>query len=237
MIVYLATNEMNGKQYVGQTIFTLEERWKKHLYSVESESKYYFHRAIRKYGEENFSLSILQVCETKEEMDFVEIFYIAFLNTKAPKGYNATDGGEGQLGRKLSEEAIQKMRKAFTGRPNPKNSEHLKNNPRPRNPVSGRLLSDKEISTGLWETKKAKASPETCLKMSEAHKGFKHTDESKKKMKGVRRSEETRKKIGAARRGVKRSLESRKKQSESKKGKPWSLVRRAAQERKNNGFS
>ena len=30
--IYLITNKINGKQYVGQTIRTIEERWKGHIF-------------------------------------------------------------------------------------------------------------------------------------------------------------------------------------------------------------
>jgi len=115
MIVYLVTNKTNGKQYVGQSVGTLDYRWKKHLAAVREGSSYYFHRAIRKYSEECFSIELIHVCETKEEMDFVEIFYISLLNTKSPKGYNSTEGGEGTVGHKHTEKSIQQMRKSHAG--------------------------------------------------------------------------------------------------------------------------
>ena len=99
MIVYLITNKVNGKQYVGQTIRSLEERWKDHC-RVRDEN--YFHRAIRKYGPENFSLEIIDTAETDEELDEKEIFWIKELNTLFPNGYNLKEGGDvsmrGRLG-------------------------------------------------------------------------------------------------------------------------------------------
>lgn len=115
MIVYLVTNKVNGKQYVGQSVGTLNYRWKKHLAAVKEGSSYYFHRAIRKYGEEHFSTEPLHICETKEEMDFVEMFYICLLCTKSPKGYNSTEGGEGTVGHKHTEKSIQQMRESHSG--------------------------------------------------------------------------------------------------------------------------
>jgi group I intron endonuclease len=115
MIVYLVINKVNGKQYVGQTVKSLETRWKKHLSAVALGSDYYFHKALRKYGSESFSKETLHDCLTKEEMDFVEVFYITLLNTKAPNGYNSTEGGEGTVGHKHSEESIQKMKESHTG--------------------------------------------------------------------------------------------------------------------------
>jgi len=54
MIVYLITNLINNKKYVGYTQKTLDERIKTHLYKSRSKSnKHYFYLlpiAIRKYG-------------------------------------------------------------------------------------------------------------------------------------------------------------------------------------------
>ena len=90
MIVYLATNKINGKQYVGQTVRSLEERWRDHC---RSRDENYFHRAIRKYGKENFALEILDTANTEIELDEKEIFWINKLNTLFPGGYNLRVGG------------------------------------------------------------------------------------------------------------------------------------------------
>lgn len=90
MIVYLVTNNITGMQYVGQTIRSLEERWRDHC-RVKDDN--YFHRAIRKYGSENFTLKILDTAETGEELDLKEIYWIEKLNTLYPGGYNLREGG------------------------------------------------------------------------------------------------------------------------------------------------
>lgn len=90
MIVYLATNKVNGKQYVGQTIRPLLERWKDHCRVVDNN---YFHNAIRKYGAENFSLEIIDQAETLEELDRKEMYWIEELGTLYPNGYNLKEGG------------------------------------------------------------------------------------------------------------------------------------------------
>jgi group I intron endonuclease len=113
MIVYLITNKKNNKQYVGQTVQKLKQRWDKH--NVGSGCPV-MSRALHKYGRENFVIEQLHACESKEEMDFVETFYIALLGTKTPSGYNLTDGGEGALGFKMPESAKEKLRKKATGR-------------------------------------------------------------------------------------------------------------------------
>ena len=113
MLVYLATNNNNGKMYVGQTTKKLNLRWNEHTSNKSSSP---LHRALRRYGKENFSLETLHVCASKEEMDFAEIFYINLLNTKAPLGYNLTDGGEGRQGYHLSEESKKKISEKNSGK-------------------------------------------------------------------------------------------------------------------------
>ena len=56
--IYKVTSKINGKIYIGKTESSIEERWKSHLRASFNENhKDYnlaFHRAIRKYGEDNF---------------------------------------------------------------------------------------------------------------------------------------------------------------------------------------
>lgn len=90
MIIYLATNNVNGKCYVGQTIRSLEARWKDHCRTKDDN---YFHNAIRKYGSENFTVKVLDTAETEQELDLKEIYWIKKLNTLSPNGYNLREGG------------------------------------------------------------------------------------------------------------------------------------------------
>lgn len=104
----------NEKWYFGQTIRSVNERFAQHILSAQRGSDHKFHRAIRKYGEENFLVEeVLTVsAPTKEilkkKLDYVEMRLIKKLETHKC-GYNSTDGGEGTLGLKLSEHAIRKM--------------------------------------------------------------------------------------------------------------------------------
>lgn len=93
-IIYVITCKLNGKQYVGQTTQLLEERFKEHAHC----KKTVIGRAIRKYGKENFRCEVLKHCESKEDLDAWEKFFIAALHCKAPFGYNLTDGGGGIVG-------------------------------------------------------------------------------------------------------------------------------------------
>ena len=94
MVVYLITNTVNGKKYVGQTQRILKQRLKDH----RTDKKRTIGIAIKKYGWENFTVEILDECETLEQLYESEKYWIAMLNTKAPNGYNMTDGGIGISG-------------------------------------------------------------------------------------------------------------------------------------------
>lgn len=90
--IYVITNDVNGKQYVGQTVRTIEYRFKKHLRDSQT-SDYPLYRAMNKYGIEHFSVKQLEECSV-EELDDKEIFWIKELDTYY-NGYNATLGGSG----------------------------------------------------------------------------------------------------------------------------------------------
>lgn len=107
-IVYLITNLLDGKKYVGQTTRTLEERFSEH-----SEADSLLGRAIQRDGAENFSREVLAECETPEELDAQEKFYIKKLDCKHPKGYNNTDGGRRSRSPKTKVEKQLDPRKEF----------------------------------------------------------------------------------------------------------------------------
>ena len=104
--VYKITNIINNKNYIGITTRGLENRWKEHLSVANNQnSKDYnalFKKAIRKYGQENFKIELLENCNSIENMKEKEKFYIAKYNSYAfsPNGwgYNFTIGGDGVFG-------------------------------------------------------------------------------------------------------------------------------------------
>jgi len=94
MFVYLVTNKINGKRYVGQTVNTLEIRWGQHeSHSLNIKRAEPFMCALRKYGTENFEIKSLARCETMQELNHREEYYIELLGTMAPVGYNVQPGG------------------------------------------------------------------------------------------------------------------------------------------------
>lgn len=93
MIVYLITNKINGKRYVGQTVQTMTSRWSKHCSPSKASDGMPIVHAIQKYGKEAFEVKVLVECETIEEMNHRETYYIRILKTQTPNGYNVLPGG------------------------------------------------------------------------------------------------------------------------------------------------
>lgn len=94
--IYKATNTINGKCYIGKT-YNLQKRIREHLYEINNDLP--FHRALKKYGIENFKWEIIDVASDDIEAIEKERNWILKLNTcinvQNPKGYNITMGGEG----------------------------------------------------------------------------------------------------------------------------------------------
>ena len=107
--IYKIENLINGKVYIGQSI-NISERFTEHkreTFNFSNKTKFYYHLycAIRKYGLENFSFSVIEECSEKE-LDEREIFWIKEYNSYQ-KGYNKTLGGNGI--RTITEEQIKNI--------------------------------------------------------------------------------------------------------------------------------
>lgn len=98
-IVYKVTCLINDKVYIGITAKSLETRKRQHIvWSRHKTRKYVFHKALVKYGIENFSFDIIDTFENNEDACAKEKSYILEYNSHIPAGYNMTLGGEGVLG-------------------------------------------------------------------------------------------------------------------------------------------
>jgi group I intron endonuclease len=103
-IIYKATNKVNGKVYIGQTIRGLSSRKSDHISTaLRNVDNFYFHNSIRKYGSKSFKWETLCECSSLEDLNKMEKHYIDIYDT-FESGYNMTIGGEGTLGHTLSEE-------------------------------------------------------------------------------------------------------------------------------------
>lgn len=113
MVVYLITNLINGKRYVGQTVQGIKKRFQHHCWSSTVKTRMPIAMAIAKYGKKNFTIEILCNCSSQEELDRMEIQYAKELNTFSPNGYNLRAGkGTGFL----SQEARDRISRRMKGR-------------------------------------------------------------------------------------------------------------------------
>lgn len=92
--IYRITNKANGKHYIGQSNNILR-RFREHktraLYLENNEYNSSIHRAIRKYGKENFEYKIIEEC-SQSKLEDREVYWISYYNSYH-EGYNETKGG------------------------------------------------------------------------------------------------------------------------------------------------
>lgn len=96
-IIYCITNLVNNKLYIGQTHRILQERWDEHLAAgLDITNHRPLYRAMRKYGKENFTISIIEQC-LDDELNEKEKYWIkekqTWIAEHPDKGYNVTCGG------------------------------------------------------------------------------------------------------------------------------------------------
>jgi hypothetical protein len=174
MVIYLTTNLVNGKKYIGL--------------DVKNDNSYYgsgihIKRAIKKYGKENFTKEILEICDNREELILCEKKWIKTYNAVESKEfYNVHEGGiGGDVTQFMDEFKIQEWKKNISeGK---------------RGRTKGIPLTEKNkkgISQGLKQyysnggiapLQGKPRDEETKMKISESNKGKKFTDEHLKNLK------------------------------------------------------
>jgi hypothetical protein len=194
MIIYKTTNLINDKFYIGKDT--------KNNPNYLGSGKY-LHRAIKKYGIENFKKEILEACIDIKTLNEREKYWIK--ETNAQKiGYNIADGGTGG-----------------------KTTPVVWNKGKTYEELFGKEKA-KAIKTKLVKSHLGhKQSKETKLKRAAKIRGIKRSEETKNKMsksqKGNRVSEQAKKKISKTlKKYFKSHPEARKKISESQIGKKLS---------------
>jgi len=209
-IIYIATNKINGKRYVGQTI-NLGKRLNGH-----KNSKYNvpFAKAVKKYGIDGFEFITIRY--KYDFLNFWESHWIEALGTLHPYGYNLMTGGAAprhseETKKKISEGKIGPLNynygKHFTEEHKRKISEANK----AREPRKGWNHSE-ETKRKRSEAMRGKPLPESAkIKISKWMKENRLGENNS--FYGKTHSEESRKKIGVA-----------------FKGKPWTENRRKAYE-------
>lgn len=123
--IYVITNTVSFKTYVGQTNRSISIRFREH-YSTKPKYSYLLHRALRKYGKENFSVELLSVAKSQKEADILEKLWIVTLGShKSIWGYNISFGGGGV---RLSKEESWKYGNGMRGKKRPPFSEEHRRN-------------------------------------------------------------------------------------------------------------
>lgn len=139
-----------------------------------------FHRAIRKYGWDNFKWEILEEVEfdnlsdLAKELNRLETLWIARANSVVPNGYNLSTGGGGGRGVSPSEETRRKISESKKGE---------------KHPYYGKKLSPEHIEKLSKARKGKRKTKEHAMKIGLAQRGEKHhvwgkhhTEEAKRKM-------------------------------------------------------
>lgn len=107
-VVYMHTNKINNKKYIGITCQNPKNRWGGGSHYKKST---YFASAIQKYGWDNFLHEILFDNLTEYDAKQKEIELIAFYHTNEKQyGYNLTTGGQGTRGYHHTDESKKVMR-------------------------------------------------------------------------------------------------------------------------------
>jgi group I intron endonuclease len=98
-VIYCITNRLTAKRYIGQTRELLWDRWRGHRNAALGAPEQSYRartaigKAMRKYGVDNFDLSILEICANPDDLDARECYWIATFGTMKPHGYNLSAGG------------------------------------------------------------------------------------------------------------------------------------------------
>lgn len=154
-IIYKYTSP-SGKCYIGQTTNELlrRKKWNSNIYHYAGTK---IDRARKKYGSKNFKYEVLVRNKYSsrsiavEDLNRLEIYYIGLYDSYK-NGYNCTIGGDGVTGVKLTEDQIDKVRKANKGK---------------------RLSEEQKRKIGEG-SRKWQNTIEGKIKMSNARKGKKH---------------------------------------------------------------
>lgn len=155
MYIYRITNNITQDFYIGKTTQEIEVRFRQHKTKAKgNKSQTILHRAMRKYGVENFTIEIIDTADG--DINESEIKWIKELDPL----YNMTSGGEG--GDTSSSPLYQEYMKTHSNNMSGKN-----------NPFYGKRHSE-ETKRRISEKKKGtKMSEETKKILSEKNKGKK----------------------------------------------------------------
>ena len=96
--IYMITNSVTGHRYIGQTVNSIESRFKKHLDGTRRAKKLLskLQLAMESYGKRNFSVKLIEdKIDDIDRLIVLEQFYIKKYGTI--EEYNGSTGGETPL--------------------------------------------------------------------------------------------------------------------------------------------
>ena len=197
--IYRILCKTTGKSYIGQ--FRLDDpkyRINRHWRDAEKGSKCIIHQAMNKYGKEDFTVEVLCICNTQDELNTKEQEYIDLHHSMCnDNGYNMVAGGKGRAPNfHHKEEHKEKMSKLMTDRIVSDETKRRISEARKGVPLNWSEETRKKVS----ERSRQKAtgvvcSEETKEKISKSLKGRVGV------CKGQKRTDEQKKRIGDAKRG------------------------------------
>jgi len=191
-LIYIITNKVNGKQYVGQTVSKLNDRWAGHKCDARVKNTIIAH-AIVKYSPENFEIFAIEENIPYSQLDEKEISYIKEYNTLTPNGYNMSRGGQSYK----TKEEIEEMRQRVLGEKNPMYGMYGE-----LNPFYGRIHSEESIQLMKDSQKKIwseKSEEEKETEINRLRKmNFDYISVNGSPMKGKLHSQESKNKISDA---------------------------------------
>jgi len=158
MHIYLITNLINNKVYVGQTVQKNPKmRWYAHLSDARRGKKTHLHDSIRKYGVDNFTWEVIDQADDLKTLNDIEDDWINHYRTLT-EVYNVREGGGNML---HSAESIEKMRES-------QRQAHARR--RANGTEGGWTRRDGGPMKGKSHPKKGKESKKWSVEMKEKHK-------------------------------------------------------------------
>lgn len=168
-IVYIHTNRINGKKYIGQTSQSLEGRSGNNGRGYKKNLRFW--NAIQKYGWDNFDHYIAASGLKKTEADKLEKELIEKFKTQDRQyGYNLTVGGDGVAGWKPSDEWCKKNSERNKGENNPMYGKHHTEQTRQKQSLAKQGKYDGEKNPMYGVHRYGKDSPNYGRPMSDEQK-------------------------------------------------------------------
>lgn len=191
MFIYKITNTVNGKCYIGQTCQKLSYRYSDHIWRLKNDCHTNLHlqRSWNKHTKHAFKFELITEGTSKEELNLLEIAWIAELNSADMNfGYNKEFGGNkyktcneetriklsfAAKGRTASDETRRKLSESKRGDKNPFFGKSLSVEHR-RNVGLAGVGRNHSIESKMKMSKARSGiplTPEHCEKLSKSHLG------------------------------------------------------------------